>query len=36
MVPKERLMGLVRADTAVGDDVLTRAISELCGSSRTT
>ena len=29
MVPKERLMASVWADTAVGDDVLTRAISEL-------
>ena len=29
LVPKERLMASVWADTAVGDDVLTRAISEL-------
>ena len=29
MVPKERLMASAWADTAVGDDVLTRAISEL-------
>jgi DNA-binding winged helix-turn-helix (wHTH) protein len=29
MVPKERLLHAAWADTAVGDDVLTRAISEL-------
>ena len=29
MVPKDRLMSSVWADTSVGDDVLTRAVSEL-------
>src|SRR6476659_4546488 len=29
MVSKDRLMSTVWADTAVGDDVLTRAVSEL-------